>query len=92
LGAGWTADRRAIQGETVGAMNVDAGLSRGAGPDDASVSEQDFAASKGVRIVDPRHAGRRDRQTVRARIEIQYVDDQMQATGQTPHAPCLRIK
>jgi glutamate synthase (NADPH/NADH) small chain len=82
IGGGMTAVDAAVQAKLLGALNVTLVYRRGRDRMNASVFEQDLAASKGVRIVT--HAvpvAVHGNGTVRE-IEFEYVDDAMQGTGQ----------
>ncbi len=83
IGGGMTAVDAAVQAKLLGALNVTLVYRRGRDRMNASVFEQDLAASKGVRIVThavPREV--RGNGSVRE-IEFDYVNDQMQPTGET---------
>ncbi len=83
IGGGMTAVDAAVQAKLLGALNVTLVYRRGRDRMNASVFEQDLAASKGVRIVT--HAvpvAVHGNGAVRE-IEFEYVDDAMQGTGQT---------
>ncbi len=82
IGGGMTAVDAAVQAKLLGALNVTLVYRRGRDRMNASVYEQDLAASKGVRIVT--HAvpvAVHGNGAVRE-IEFEYVDDAMQGTGQ----------
>lgn len=83
IGGGMTAVDAAVQAKLLGALNVTLVYRRGRDRMNASVFEQDLAASKGVRIVT--HAVPRaviGNGAVRE-IEFDYVDADMAPTGQT---------
>ncbi len=83
IGGGMTAVDAAVQAKLLGALNVTLVYRRGRDRMNASVYEQDLAASKGVRIVT--HAvpvAVLGNGAVRE-MEFEYVDDAMQGTGQT---------
>ncbi len=83
IGGGMTAVDAAVQSKLLGALNVTLVYRRGRDRMNASVYEQDLAASKGVRIVT--HAVPRavhGNGAVRE-IEFEYVDADMAPTGQT---------
>jgi dihydropyrimidine dehydrogenase (NAD+) subunit PreT len=83
IGGGMTAVDAAVQAKLLGALNVTLAYRRGRERMNASVYEQDLAASKGVRIMT--HAvpvGLHGNGAVRE-IEFEYVDDAMTGTGQT---------
>ncbi len=82
IGGGMTAVDAAVQAKLLGALNVTLVYRRGRDRMNASVFEQDLAASKGVRIVT--HAvpvAVHGNGAVRE-IELEYVDDAMTGTGQ----------
>ena len=83
IGGGMTAVDAAVQSKLLGALNVTLAYRRGRDRMNASVFEQDLAASKGVRImthVVPRaiHGNGSVRE-----IELEYVNPDMSGTGQT---------
>ena len=83
IGGGMTAVDAAVQAKLLGALNVTLVYRRGRDRMNASVFEQDLAASKGVRIVT--HAVPKEvhgNGAVRE-IEFEYVDGDMKGTGQT---------
>lgn len=83
IGGGMTAVDAAVQARLLGALNVTLAYRRGRDRMNASVFEQDLAASKGVRImthVVPRAI--HGNGAVRA-IEFEYVNPDMTGTGQT---------
>lgn len=83
IGGGMTAVDAAVQAKLLGALNVTLAYRRGRDRMNASVFEQDLAASKGVRIMT--HAvpvAVHGNGAVRE-IEFEYVGDDMQGTGQT---------
>jgi glutamate synthase (NADPH/NADH) small chain len=83
IGGGMTAVDAAVQSKLLGALNVTLVYRRGRNRMNASVFEQDLAASKGVRIVN--HAvpvAVHGNGAVRE-IEFEYVDADMKGTGQT---------
>ncbi len=85
IGGGMTAVDAAVQAKLLGALNVTLVYRRGRDRMNASVFEQDLAASKGVRIVT--HAvpvAVLGNGAVRE-IEFEYVDDAMKGTGQMLH-------
>jgi len=83
IGGGMTAVDAAVQAKLLGALNVTLAYRRGRDRMNASVFEQDLAASKGVRImthVVPRalHGNGSVRE-----VEFEYVNADMSGTGQT---------
>ncbi len=83
IGGGMTAIDAAIQAKLLGALNVTLVYRRGRNRMNASVFEQDLAASKGVRIVTHATPVAVIGNGAVREIEFEYVDDQMQGTGQT---------
>ena len=83
IGGGMTAIDAAIQAKLLGALNVTLVYRRGRDRMNASVFEQDLAASKGVRIVTHATPVAVIGNGAVREIEFEYVDDQMQGTGQT---------
>ncbi|WP_299287226.1 NAD(P)-dependent oxidoreductase [uncultured Tateyamaria sp.] len=83
IGGGMTAVDAAVQSKLLGALNVTLAYRRGRDRMNASVFEQDLAASKGVRImthVAP--VALHGNGSVRE-IEFEYMNDDMSGTGQT---------
>ena len=83
IGGGMTAVDAAVQAKLLGALNVTLAYRRGRDRMNASVFEQDLAASKGVRIMTnvvpvAIHGNGAVRE-----IEFEYVSDDMTGTGQT---------
>lgn len=91
IGGGMTAVDAAVQAKLLGALNVTLVYRRGRDRMNASVFEQDLAASKGVRIVN--HAvpvAVHGNGAVRE-IEFEYVDAQMKGTGQMLRLPADQV-
>ncbi|MBY5934802.1 NAD(P)-dependent oxidoreductase [Tateyamaria omphalii] len=91
IGGGMTAVDAAVQSKLLGALNVTLAYRRGRDRMNASVFEQDLAASKGVRImthVVPRalHGNGAVRE-----IEFEYVNDDMTGTGETVRIPADQV-
>ncbi len=91
IGGGMTAVDAAVQSKLLGALNVTIVYRRGRDRMNASVYEQDLAASKGVRIVTnavPRavHGNGAVRE-----IEFEYVDDDLNGTGETLRLPADQV-
>ncbi|MEM8653979.1 MAG: NAD(P)-dependent oxidoreductase [Pseudomonadota bacterium] len=91
IGGGMTAVDAAVQSKLLGALNVTLAYRRGRDRMNASVFEQDLAASKGVRImtnVVPRalHGNGAVRE-----IEFEYVGDDMTGTGETVRIPADQV-
>jgi glutamate synthase (NADPH/NADH) small chain len=83
IGGGMTAVDAAVQSKLLGALNVTLVYRRGRDAMNASVFEQDLAASKGVRIVTSAAPKAVHGNGAVREIEFDYVDDQMMPTGQT---------
>lgn len=83
IGGGMTAVDAAVQSKLLGALNVTLVYRRGRDRMNASVFEQDLAASKGVRIVTHAVPVAVHGNGSLREIEFEYVDDAMQGTGQT---------
>ncbi|WP_299609444.1 NAD(P)-dependent oxidoreductase [uncultured Tateyamaria sp.] len=91
IGGGMTAVDAAVQSKLLGALNVTLAYRRGRDRMNASVFEQDLAASKGVRImthVVPKalHGNGAVRE-----IEFEYVNDDMTGTGETVRIPADQV-
>ncbi|WP_147107218.1 NAD(P)-dependent oxidoreductase [Tateyamaria sp. syn59] len=91
IGGGMTAVDAAVQSKLLGALNVTLAYRRGRDRMNASVFEQDLAASKGVRImthVVPRavHGNGAVRE-----IEFEYVNDDMTGTGEMVRIPADQV-
>ena len=85
IGGGMTAVDAAVQSKLLGALNVTLVYRRGRDRMNASVYEQDLAASKGVRIITNAspvavHGNGKVRE-----IEFEYTGDDLKPTGQTVH-------
>ncbi|GLO77271.1 NAD(P)-dependent oxidoreductase [Sulfitobacter pontiacus] len=91
IGGGMTAIDAAIQAKLLGALNVTLVYRRGRDRMNASVFEQDLAASKGVRIVTHATPVAVIGNGAVREIEFEYVDDQMQGTGQTLRLPADQV-
>ncbi|KRS13957.1 dihydropyrimidine dehydrogenase [Roseovarius atlanticus] len=91
IGGGMTAIDAAVQAKLLGALNVTLVYRRGRDRMNASVFEQDLAASKGVRIITnatPRAL--HGNGTVRE-IEFEYTDDALTPTGETVRIPADQV-
>jgi len=91
IGGGMTAVDAAVQAKLLGALNVTLAYRRGRDRMNASVFEQDLAASKGVRImthVSP--VAIHGKGGVRE-IEFEYVNDDMSGTGQVVRLPADQV-
>lgn len=82
IGGGMTAVDAAVQAKLLGALNVTLVYRRGRDRMNASVFEQDLAASKGVRIVTHAVPKAVTGNGAVREIEFEYVDDAMQGTGE----------
>ncbi|WP_289082690.1 NAD(P)-dependent oxidoreductase [uncultured Sulfitobacter sp.] len=91
IGGGMTAIDAAIQAKLLGALNVTLVYRRGRNRMNASVFEQDLAASKGVRIVTHATPVAVIGNGAVREIEFEYVDDQMNGTGQTLRLPADQV-
>jgi glutamate synthase (NADPH/NADH) small chain len=91
IGGGMTAIDAAIQAKLLGALNVTLVYRRGRDRMNASVFEQDLAASKGVRIVTHATPVAVIGNGAVREIEFEYVDDQMNGTGQTLRLPADQV-
>ncbi|WP_298844115.1 NAD(P)-dependent oxidoreductase [uncultured Roseobacter sp.] len=83
IGGGMTAVDAAVQARLLGALNVTLVYRRGRDRMNASVFEQDLAASKGVRIVTHAVPKAVHGNGAVREIEFDYVDDAMAPTGET---------
>ena len=83
IGGGMTAVDAAVQAKLLGALNVTLVYRRSRVRMNASVYEQDLAASKGVRIItNASPKGVHGNGAVRE-VEFEYTDDDLKPTGQT---------
>ncbi|UWR22061.1 NAD(P)-dependent oxidoreductase [Sulfitobacter sp. S190] len=83
IGGGMTAIDAAVQSKLLGALNVTLVYRRGRDRMNASVFEQDLAASKGVRIVTRAQPKAVHGNGAVREIEFDYVGEDMAPTGQT---------
>ena len=83
IGGGMTAVDAAVQAKLLGALNVTLAYRRGRDRMNASVFEQDLAASKGVRIMTHVVPVAVIGNGAVREIEFEYVNDDMSGTGQT---------
>ena len=83
IGGGMTAVDAAVQAKLLGALNVTLVYRRGRERMNASVYEQDLAASKGVRIVTGASPIAVIGNGAVREIEFEYTDDALAPTGQT---------
>jgi len=91
IGGGMTAVDAAVQAKLLGALNVTMVYRRSKARMNASVFEQDLAASKGVRIItNASPVAIHGNGTVRE-IEFEYTDDDLSPTGQTVRIPADQV-
>ncbi|MYM56743.1 NAD(P)-dependent oxidoreductase [Thalassovita mangrovi] len=83
IGGGMTAVDAAVQAKLLGALNVSLVYRRGRDRMNASVFEQDLAASKGVRIITNASPKEVIGNGAVREIEFEYTDDDLSPTGQT---------
>ena len=83
IGGGMTAVDAAVQSKLLGALNVTLAYRRGRDRMNASVFEQDLAASKGVRIMTHVVPVSVHGSGAVQEVEFEYVNDDMSGTGQT---------
>ncbi|MBR9843770.1 MAG: NAD(P)-dependent oxidoreductase [Rhodobacteraceae bacterium] len=83
IGGGMTAVDAAVQAKLLGALNVSLVYRRGRDRMNASVFEQDLAASKGVRIITNASPKAVIGNGAVREIEFEYTDDDLKPTGQT---------
>ena len=83
IGGGMTAVDAAVQAKLLGALNVSLVYRRGRDRMNASVFEQDLAASKGVRIITNASPVAVHGNGAVREIEFEYTDDDLTPTGQT---------
>jgi glutamate synthase (NADPH/NADH) small chain len=91
IGGGMTAVDAAVQAKLLGALNVTLVYRRGRARMNASVYEQDLAASKGVRIVTHAVPKRVIGNGAVREIEFDYVADDMTPTGETLRLPADQV-
>ncbi len=83
IGGGMTAVDAAVQAKLLGALNVSLVYRRGRDRMNASVFEQNLAASKGVRIITNASPKAVIGNGAVREIEFEYTDDDLKPTGQT---------
>ncbi|MGH1578429.1 NAD(P)-dependent oxidoreductase [Planktotalea sp.] len=83
IGGGMTAVDAAVQAKLLGALNVTLVYRRSRERMNASVFEQDLAASKGVRIITNASPIALHGNGAVQEIEFEYTDDDLKPTGQT---------
>ncbi|MFK7871265.1 MAG: NAD(P)-dependent oxidoreductase [Roseobacter sp.] len=91
IGGGMTAVDAAVQAKLLGALNVTLAYRRGRDRMNASVFEQDLAASKGVRIVTHVVPKAIIGNGAVREIEFDYVDSDMQPSGETLRLPADQV-
>jgi dihydropyrimidine dehydrogenase (NAD+) subunit PreT len=91
IGGGMTAVDAAVQAKLLGALNVTLVYRRGRDRMNASRFEQDLAASKGVRIITHAVPVALHGNGAIREIELEYVDDGMQGTGQRLRLPADQV-
>ncbi|WP_415404489.1 NAD(P)-dependent oxidoreductase [Tateyamaria sp. SN3-11] len=91
IGGGMTAVDAAVQSRLLGALNVTLAYRRGRDRMNASVFEQDLAASKGVRIMTHVVARAIHGNGAVREVEFEYVNDDMSGTGQTVRVPADQV-
>ncbi|QUJ76634.1 NAD(P)-dependent oxidoreductase [Sulfitobacter albidus] len=91
IGGGMTAVDAAVQSKLLGALNVTLVYRRGRDRMNASVFEQDLAASKGVRIVTHAVPKAVHGNGAVREIEFDYVGDDMTPTGETLRLPADQV-
>ena len=91
IGGGMTAVDAAVQSRLLGALNVTLAYRRGRDRMNASVFEQNLAASKGVRIMTHVVARAIHGNGAVREVEFEYVNDDMSGTGQTVTVPADQV-
>ena len=91
IGGGMTAVDAAVQAKLLGALNVSLVYRRGRDRMNASVFEQDLAASKGVRIITNASPTAIHGNGAVREIEFEYTDDNLAPTGQTVRIPADQV-
>ncbi|WP_299208448.1 NAD(P)-dependent oxidoreductase [uncultured Tateyamaria sp.] len=91
IGGGMTAVDAAVQSKLLGALNVTLAYRRGRDRMNASVFEQDLAASKGVRIMTNVVPKALYGNGAVQEIEFEYVTDDMTGTGETIRIPADQV-
>ncbi|GGX42561.1 dihydropyrimidine dehydrogenase subunit A [Tateyamaria omphalii] len=91
IGGGMTAVDAAVQSKLLGALNVTLAYRRGRDRMNASVFEQDLAASKGVRIMTNVVPKALHGNGAVQEIEFEYVTDDMTGTGETVRIPADQV-
>ena len=91
IGGGMTAVDAAVQARALGALNVTLVYRRGRDRMNASVFEQDLAASRGVHIVTNAQPVAIHGNGAVREIEFEYTDDDLTPTGQTVRLPADQV-
>ena len=91
IGGGMTAVDAAVQAKLLGALNVTLAYRRGRDRMNASVFEQDLAASKGVRIMTHAVPVSLSGNGAVREITFEYVKDDMTGTGETVTLPADQV-
>ena len=91
IGGGMTAVDAAVQAKALGALNVTLVYRRGRDRMNASVFEQDLAASRGVHIVTNAQPVAIHGNGAVREIEFEYTDDDLTPTGQTVRLPADQV-
>ncbi len=91
IGGGMTAVDAAVQAKALGALNVTLVYRRGRDRMNASVFEQDLAASRGVHIVTNAQPIAIHGNGAVREIEFEYTDDDLTPTGQTVRLPADQV-
>ncbi|RKF15397.1 NAD(P)-dependent oxidoreductase [Roseovarius spongiae] len=91
IGGGMTAVDAAVQAKLLGALNVSLVYRRGRERMNASVYEQDLAASHGVRIITNASPVAIHGNGALREIEFEYTDDDLTPTGQTFRLPADQV-
>ena len=91
IGGGMTAVDAAVQARLLGALNVSLVYRRGRDRMNASVFEQDLAASKGVRIITNATPKAVHGNGAVREVEFEFTDDDLTPTGQTFRLPADQV-
>ena len=91
IGGGMTAIDAAVQARLLGALNVTLVYRRGRERMNASVYEQDLAASKGVRIITNATPVAIHGNGAVREVEFEYTDDDLAPTGETFRLPADQV-
>lgn len=91
IGGGMTAIDAAVQSKLLGALNVTLVYRRGRDRMNASVFEQDLAASKGVRIITNASPVAVHGNGAVREVEFEYTDNDLKPTGQRFRVPADQV-